>query len=91
MAQLITSIAQFFNLPHTTVRLYCDNNEALRHHPLDSATYTSLSKQDINLKMEMNHLLSNSPVTFIFYDVEGHTDDEKTSYMKTIHNTFNAT
>ena len=77
MAQLITSIAQFFTLPHTTIRLYCDNNEALRHYPLESVTYTTLTKRDIDLKMEMNRIMQNSSVTFIFYNVEGHADKEK--------------
>ena len=76
MAQLVTSIALFFDLQPTTIRLYCDNNEALRHYPLDKATYTSLSKRDIDLKLEMAHLLNNNRVSFIFCDVEGHADDE---------------
>ena len=74
MAQLITSIASFFALPNTTIRLYCDNNEALRHYPLDAATYTTMTTRDIDLKMEMDSIMRNSPITFIFCDVKGHAD-----------------
>ena len=76
MATLTDAIAYFFGIQHATVQLYYDNNEALRYHPLSRATYTKLTKRDIDLKLKMNHLITNSHITDEFKEIDGHTDDE---------------
>ena len=75
MTQLLTYIATYFNINNAIAKIYCDNNEAIRHHPLDKATYTTMTKRDIDLKMEMNRIQAINPITFVFYDVEGHADN----------------
>ena len=82
MAQLLTSIATFFHIKKATTKLYCDNNEAIRYHPLNRATYTTMTKQDMDLKMEMDQILQTSPVTFQFCEVEGHADDSNNVVYK---------
>ena len=57
------------------MRLYCDNDEALSYTPLDNATYTTLTKRDIDIKLEVQHVQSTSPITFVFSQVSDHADD----------------
>ena len=75
MVHLLTAIAKFFGITHASTRLYCDNDEALRYRPMDRATYTTLTKRDIDIKLEVLHLQNNSPITFILSQVSGHEDD----------------
>ena len=77
MATLTDVVARFYRIQHATVQLYCDNNDVLHYHPLSRVTYTKLTKRDIDLKLEMNHLITNSHITYEFKEVDGHTDDEK--------------
>lgn len=76
MSHLLTAITKFYGIQQATATLYCDNNEALRYRSLTQSTYTTMTKRDADLKMEMETILSNSPVTLVFKEVNGHADDE---------------
>ena len=75
MTHLLTAIAKFVGITQATTRLYCDNDEALRYRWLDQATYTTLTKRNIDIKLEVLHIQTTSPITFVFSQVSGHKDD----------------
>ena len=53
MIQLTMSIATFYGVEGATIRIYCDNEETMRYKPMSKSTYTTLTKRDTDLKIEM--------------------------------------
>ena len=56
MSHLLTAIVQFYGVMEAIVKIYCDNDEALCYRPLHRLTYTTMTKQDMDIKMEMQHI-----------------------------------
>lgn len=77
MSHLLTTIARFYGITQAVAKLYCDNDEALRYRSLNRSTYTTMTKRDTDIKMEMETILSTSPITLVFMEVSGHADDEE--------------
>ena len=67
MVQLLTTIATFFKCRPSTAKIYCDNDEALRYRTTTGMTYSTLTKRDMDLKLEMASITSTSPIKFEFY------------------------
>ena len=76
LCTLIHALCRTYNLNSGSVTIYCDNMEALRRRKTDMSTFTTLSRRDIDVKMEIEHMILTSPVEFSFQHVPGHADED---------------
>jgi len=76
LCTLIHALCRVYNLNSGSVTIYCDNMEALRRKKTDMSTFTTLSRRDIDVKMEIEHMILTSPVKFSFQHVPGHADED---------------
>lgn len=56
MAHLLNSISTLYGFTEATFNIFCEKEEALRYYPLDRATYTSLTKREMDLKIEIDNM-----------------------------------
>jgi len=77
LCTLVHALCTLYNVKSGSVTIYCDNMEALRRRKIDSSTFTSLSRRDIDVKMSVEYMITNSPVSFSFQHVPGHADEDK--------------
>ena len=76
MATLIIAISIVFQIDQAITNLYYENKKALRYCDLKNSTVITLTKRNLDLKIEMNHILKNITITFFFCEFDGHADDE---------------
>ena len=69
------SIAKFFQISNSTIKIYCDNKYAVNHRDLKRATFTTLTKRDIDIKMQIQAIIKSSSIVFHLTRVPGHADD----------------
>ena len=50
--------------------------EALRRKQPSTSTFTPLSKRDVDVKLSIEHMIQNSPISLSFQHVPGHADDD---------------
>jgi len=74
---IVTSIVcDIFHIKEGSISIMCDNKEALRRRKIATCTYTNLATRDMDIKMEVEHLLSILPIKVDFHHVPGHADDD---------------
>jgi len=73
---LIQALCKFYNMKKGAVTIYCDNKEALRRKKPQTSTFTTLSGRDVDVKMSVEHMIHNSPISFSFQHVPGHADED---------------
>lgn len=76
MVTLLDAIAQKYQISLAKVNIYCDNEEAILHKSLEDVSYSKLTKRNIDIKLEIQHLISPSPLQFAFQSVPGHQDHQ---------------
>ena len=76
MAKILTLITTFYVIERETFKFYCDKYESIRYISLQSSTYTKMTQREIDLKMEMERLMSSKPIKFFFCEVDVHKDDD---------------
>jgi len=76
MLYITDILCKMFSIKAGSITLYCDNAEALRRKNIYFSTYTTLTKRDIDVKMEMEELITKIPIQISLVHVPGHADSE---------------
>ena len=76
LCTLVHALCKLYYIKSGSVTIYCDNKEALRRRKIDDSTFTSLSRRDIDVKMSVEYMITNSPISFSFQHVPGHADED---------------
>ena len=83
---LLEAIVKVYQISKASVDIFCDNQEALRHKPLDRLSYSKMTQRDIDTKLEIQQLIKTSLISYTFKSVPGHQDDkEDFDYSRTPH------
>jgi len=68
-------VIALFSIQEGQIDIFCDNMEALRRRPPHLNSYTRLSRRDIDIKMELEAIISTLPVDVTLQHVPGHADE----------------
>ena len=68
-------LCDMYQIREGALEIYCDNMEALRRRPPHLNSYTKMSRRDIDIKMELEKVVSNILLKVSLHHVPGHADE----------------